>query len=172
MFSMIPFPYKLLAGLALFAGVFFFGYMRGSAAGKAEVAAFAQKATQRANDLEKKNNEISNKVQVKYVDRVNTIKEKQYVYVDTAKNVVPRQHDLSNGFVYTHDISATNGNADPTRAADASPSGVADNQALATVVTNYSICQQTKEQLIALQQWIRENQAAIDEVNKKKGKRK
>ena len=167
MFGMIPLPYKLLAGAALILGVFVFGYMKGSAYAEAELQRFAAKNATLTADMEKKNSEISTEVVTQYVDRVNTIREKEYVYRDVAKTVVPSQSVLSNGWVFTHDASATGSNADATRSSDASPSGIADNQALFTIIGNYATCQANAEQLIALQKWIADNKTAIDELNKK-----
>jgi len=167
MFGMIPLPYKLLAGVALILGVFVFGYMKGSAHAEVELQRFAAKNATLTADMEKKNSEISTQVVTQYVDRVNTIREKEYVYRDVAKTVVPSQSVLSNGWVFTHDASATGSNADATRSSDASPSGIADNQALFTIIGNYATCQANAEQLIALQKWIADNKAVIEELNKK-----
>ena len=166
MLGMIPLPYKLLAGAALIIGVFFYGYMKGSAYAEAELARFAQKHAEQVAALEKKNAEISNNVQVEYVDRVNTIREKEYVYRDIAQGSVPSQSVMSNGWVYTHDTSATNGNADPTRASDATTSGITDVTALVGIIGNYSRCQQNAQQLASLQRWINENKEAIDKAAK------
>jgi hypothetical protein len=171
MFGMIPLPYKLLAGAALIIGVFFYGYMKGSAYAEAELQRFAAKASQQVAELEKKNSEISNKVVTEYVDRTNTIREKEYVYIDTAKNVVPSQSVMSNGWVFTHDSSATARDADPTRASDATSSGITDTTALVGIITNYSRCQQNAQQLIALQKWITDNKAEVDRINAEKSKK-
>jgi hypothetical protein len=165
---MIPFPYKLLAGLALILGVFFYGYMKGSAHAEAELARFSAKANAKIAELEKKNAEISNNVVTEYIDRVNVIREKEYVYRDLGKNNVPGQYNLSNGWVYTHDASASAGDADPARASDATSSGIKDNTALLTIISNYANCQANAEQLRQLQQWIIDNKAAIEEEAKKK----
>jgi hypothetical protein len=170
MFGMIPLPYKLLAGAALIIGVFFYGYMKGSAYAEAELQRFAAKASTQVAELEKKNAEISNNVVTEYVDRTNTIREKEYVYIDTAKNIVPSQSVMSNGWVFTHDSSATASDADPTRASDASSSGITDTTALVGIITNYSRCQQNAEQLRQLQQWIIQNKAAVDAMAKEKKK--
>ena len=167
MFGMIPLPYKLLAGVALILGVFVFGYMKGSAHAEVELQRFAAKNATLTADMEKKNSEISTQVVTQYVDRVNTIREKEYVYRDVAKTVVPSQSVLSNGWVFTHDISATGSNADATRSSDASPSGIKDNEALFTIIGNYSTCMQNAEQLRNLQQWINDNRQSIEELNKK-----
>lgn len=171
MFGMIPLPYKLLAGAALIIGVFFYGYMKGSAYAEAELQRFAAKASTQVAELEKKNAEISNNVVTEYVDRTNTIREKEYVYIDTAKNIVPSQSVMSNGWVFTHDSSATTSDADPTRASDASPSGITDTTALVGIITNYSRCQQNAQQLIALQKWITDNKTEVDRINAKKSKK-
>jgi glutamate synthase domain-containing protein 3 len=167
---MIPLPYKLLAGAALLAGVFFYGYMKGSAYAEAELARFSAEKSAQIVELEKKNTEISNNVVTEYVDRTNTIREKEYVYLDAAKNSVPSQHVMSNGWVYTHDLSATSGDADSTRASDASASGITDTTALVGIITNYSRCQQNAEQLRQLQQWISQNKAAVDAMAEEKKK--
>ena len=171
MLSMIPLPYKLLAIGAALIGVFIFGYMKGSAYAEAELARFSAEKSAQVAELEKKNTEISTQVVTEYVDRVNTIREKEYVYRDIVKESVPAQHDMSNGWVYTHDLSATSGDADPARASDASPSGIKDNTTLLTIISNYATCQSNAEQLKQLQQWIIQNKAAVDEMAAKEKKK-
>lgn len=171
MFGMIPLPYKLLAGVALILGVFVYGYMKGSAHAELELQRFAAKASAQVAELERKNSEISNKVVTEYVDRTNTIREKEYVYVDAAKDSVPSQSVMSNGWVFTHDISASASDADATRSSDASPSGIKDTDALVGIIRNYAICQSNSVQLAELQRWINENKAAVDAMAKEKKKK-
>lgn len=166
MFGMIPLPYKLLAGVALIVGVFIFGYMKGSAVAETRIAEFAAKESKAALELEKESAKISTRVVTQYVDKIRVIKEKEYVYRDIIKDSVPSQYDLSSGWVYTHDISASAGDADPARASDETPSGIKDNKALETIAGNYAICQANAEQLTALQAWIRENKAKVEAKNK------
>ena len=167
---MIPLPYKLIAISAALAFVFIFGYMKGSAQAEAELAKFSAEQSKQTLKLERKNTDISAKVVIKYVDKTNIIREKEYVYRDLAKNTVPNQHDMSSGWVHLHDSSASASIPDAARASDASPTGITDNTALITVVTNYSICQQNAEQLIGLQRWIDENKTAVDLINAKSAK--
>ena len=117
-------------------------------------------------DLEKEIANIKIQVVTKYIDRIKVIKEKEYVYRDQAINVVPDRTDLSNGWVSVHDAAAAgNPDADSTRAADATPSGVKANQALAVVTDNYSACHENAEQLTALQEYVREVQKVVDKAN-------
>lgn len=163
---MIPLPYKLLAIGALLIGVFFYGYMKGSAYAEAELARFSAQKSEQVAELERKNSAISTQVVTEYVDRTNTIREKEYVYRDIIKDSVPSQHDMSNGWVYTHDLSASAGNADSARASDASPSGITDTTALLAIIRNYAICQSNSVQLVELQRWISENKMAVDAMAK------
>jgi hypothetical protein len=170
MLGMIPLPYKLLAGAALMAGIFVFGYMKGSAYAEAELARFSAQKSEQIAELERKNSAISTEVVTEYVDRVNTIREKEYVYIDAAKDTVPNQSVMSNGWVFTHDISASAGDADAARSSDASPSAVKDTDALIGIIRNYAICQSNSVQLVELQRWISENKMAVDAMAKEKKK--
>ena len=167
MFNFIPLPYRILGAVVAFAAVGAFGYMKGIEQGNLkQERAIAQKNV----ELIKLNEKLAankDKIVTEYVDKLKVVKEKEFVYVDTAKNGVPSQSDMSNGWVYLHDTSASNGDADSTRASDASSSGVKDNQALAVIVSNYARCTQNANQLIALQKWVTDSKATIEESNKK-----
>ena len=168
MLNLIPMPVRILGATLLLVGAFIFGYMKGNARAEAEIQKFSAKAAQQIAELEKKNAQTTNKIVTEYVDRVRTVKEKEYVYITKIKDNVPSQYYLSNGWVYGHDLSTTNDDADSTRLADATPSEFKDNQALETIVSNYATCKANAEQLIALQKWIVESQAAVVESNKKR----
>lgn len=167
MFKLIPLPYKLIALGLLIIGVFAFGYMKGSAYADTKIAEFAAEKSKLDAKLEKNNSKITNTVVTKYIDRVKVIREKEYVYRDLTQNVVPSQHIMSNGWVYTHDISASSGDADSTRASDATPSGIADNTVLGTIIGNYAICEQNAAQLVQLQQWISDNKTQVEKAGKR-----
>jgi len=155
-----------LAGFLTFASTYGYGYMKGSATANARIAEFEAEFAQRQATLAIDSGEATVNTITEYVDRVRIIKEKEIQYVEIATNSVPAQHILSNGFVQLHDAAATNGDANPAGASDATPSGVADNQALATVVNNYGLCHATEVQLTSLQSWIVEQQALVAEANK------
>lgn len=170
--AFIPPQYAILAkvlGVAIILlGAFTYGYTKGTEKGQNEIAKYEQKVLKLELDLLKeqaKLPEIQEKIVTEFVDRVRVVKEKEYVFIDNAKNSVPSQFNVSNGWVYLHDISAANQgtNPDPTRVADATPSEVRDNQALAVIVSNYARCTQNAEQLIALQSWIQQMKNATDE---------
>lgn len=169
MFGMIPLPVKILAIVFLIAGAAGYGYMKGSAHAEVELANYRAEAEKQISDLKTQNAQISDNVVTEFVDRTNTIREKEVIYREAVGKMQP-QHDLSNGWIHLHDAAARLANPDMQMASDASPSGVMDNTALAVVMSNYAICKQNSEQLLSLQRWVTDNRAAIDAMNAKKGK--
>lgn len=169
MFGMIPLPVKILAIVFIIVGAAGYGYMKGSAYAEVELANYRAKAEKQISDLKTQNAQISDNVVTEFVDKTNVIREKEVIYRDVVGKMQP-QHDMSNGWVYLHDAAARLVNPDMQLASDKSPSGVMDNSALAVVMSNYAICKQNSEQLTSLQRWVTDNQAAIDDMNAKKGK--
>lgn len=179
--GLIPPQYKILAYviiLVLVVGLLFGGgYKTGHTFAKNHYVAIISEMEKNAAQLEAEKAklqldlaaEIANvkeRIVTKYVDRVRVIKEKEYVYRDKATNVVPDRVELSNGWVSVHDAAAIGSeDADDARAADATPSGVKANQALAVITDNYSACRANAEQLTALQEYVREVQKVVDKAN-------
>jgi hypothetical protein len=171
MFGMIPFPVKIMAIIFIVLGAAGWGYMKGSAHAEIELANYQAKAEKQISDLKTENTKISDNVVTEYVDRVNTIHDKEIIYRTATTKMVP-QHDMSNGWIELHDASARLANPDAILASDKSPSGIMDNSALAVVISNYAVCHENKQQLISLQKWIADNKTAIDAANLKAPKGK
>ena len=161
MFSMIPFPVKILVIIFTVLGAAGWGYMKGSTRADVELANYQAAAEKKISDLKTENANISGRVVTEYVDRVNTIREREIIYRTAAAAMEP-QHDMSNSWIDLHDAAARLANPDAVLASDMSPSGIMDNSALAVVIKNYAICYENEKQLISLQRWITDNRAAID----------
>jgi len=185
--TLIPPQYKLLAYLLIVVAIFGAGSWTGYKVTANHYTAVIATMKLEAEQLKTKQAElqaalateianVKERIVTVYVDKIKIVKEKEYVYRDQATNVVPSQYELSNGWVSLHDSSARGVDADATSSADGTPSGVKDNQALATVVENYGSCQANAEQLTSLQQYVREAKKAVDAANEairninKKGK--
>jgi hypothetical protein len=166
MINLIPFPYKLLALFLLILGAFAFGYKKGDSRAEIEINKYSVQIMTLQNQLKEKQVQIVDRVVTEYVDKVQVVKQKEIVYVKQAADTVPAQYNLSNGWVYLHDTSAQGGDADTSRSSDASSSDVKDNQALATIISNYSICQQNAQQLVSLQDYVHKVKEAVDKANK------
>jgi hypothetical protein len=167
MFDLATFPYKAAVVALAIVSSAGFGYVKGAgdADNKAQKQVIASMT--KSIQLQQQLNDVRSTVVTQYVDKIHVVKEKETTYVETAKTSVPPGGYLSNGFLYLHDTAAKAGDADRARASDASSSDVKDNQALATIVSNYSVCLQNAQQLTSLQQWITDSQAAIEKSNKK-----
>lgn len=167
---LIPFGFKIFTYGVIISISVAYGYAKGSEKAAVQVYQLANKNQELQIALEREQQNIKERVITEYVDKVRTVTEKEYVYVDQANNVVPNQHDVSNGWVYLHDFSTKPQSVSPdsARSADEASSGVADNQALATIVGNYSRCLQNTAQLIALQDWVKQTQDYINSLGKRK----
>lgn len=150
-------------------GAFGYGFRKGNERAEVEINKYANQVESLKIELEKEQNNIKEKIVTQFVDKVKVVKEKEYVLQQQAADNVPAQHDMSNGWVYIHNNStgATDGVSDPTRAADGSPSGIKDNEALLTIISNYSACLQNAQQLIGLQNWVTQTKQSIEDKNKK-----
>lgn len=171
MLGMIPLPIKIMALIFIVLGAAGWGYMKGSAHAEIELANYQAKAEKQISELKSENVKISDNVVTEYVDRVNTIHDKETVYRDRLVDL-GEGANLSNGWVELHDAAAKLADPDAQLASDKSPSGVMDNAALAVVLSNYSSCHANKQQLISLQTWITENKKAIEAANLKAPKEK
>ena len=167
MLGMIPLPVKALAIVFIVLGAAGWGYMKGSAHAEVELANYQAKAEKQISELKTENTRISDNVTTEYVDRVNTIHDKETIYRDRLVGLGEGQNNLSNGWVELHDAAAKLADPDAILASDKSPSGVMDNAALAVVLTNYRVAHENKQQLISLQKWITDNKAAIEAANRK-----
>lgn len=145
-----------IIALAVFSCVMFIlGLREGETRADTRIAEYEQQIRTQREALERLNIQASERIVTEYVDRVRVVREREYVYVQAAQNDVPSQYDLSSGWVYLHDTAVRGDDPDPSRVADASPSGIADNLALAVVTANYANCREISEQLTALQEWVR-----------------
>lgn len=162
--------YRITTMLVIGAILFFGGFYFGSVSKDNKLTAYARKIKELQETVTVYRDNVREKIVVQYVDRVNVVKEKVYVYREKAATVVPSVGELSNGWVYIHDEAATsaaNREIEDSRASDATPSGIKDTEALGTIAENYGICHQNSEKLKALQQIISEDNRKIDELNKK-----
>lgn len=172
MLNMIPFPVKIIAIIFIVLGAAGWGYMKGSAHAEVELANYQAKAENQISELKTENTKISDNVTTEFVDRTNTIRDKEIIYRDRLVDLGKGTNNLSNGWVELHDAAAKLADPDAVLASDLSPSGIMDNAALTVVLTNYRVAHENKQQLISLQKWITDNKAAIDAANLKAPKEK
>ncbi|UVS99055.1 hypothetical protein [Burkholderia glumae] len=102
------------------------------------------------------------KVVTQYVDRVKVVREKGDTIIKEVPVYVDREADracvVPVGFVRVHDGAAANVPVGDPRSADAAPSGIALSAVAETVASNYTLCHENAEQLMALQARVRDTE--------------
>ena len=100
----------------------------------------------------------SEHVVTKYVDRLQVVAGRTETIIKEVPVYVPASDpDLSGGWRLLHDSAALGTIPDPAGIADAAP--VPAQDAASTVIDNYGTCHANAEQVTALQDWIRAQQA-------------
>lgn len=162
--NLIPWPYRLLTWVALAAALVGAGWFKGAGHVQHQWdAAVAEQARQVAK-VEKQQAEATVQVVTRYIDRVKVIREKGDAIIKEVPVYVPSEADavctIHRGFVRLHDAAASNVIPRAAEPADARPAGIALSAVATTLADNYQRCHENAEQLIALQDWVRQMQAA------------
>ena len=157
MFPLLPLAIKLASATTLMAALFGFGLYVGhqwgdNARKDAVIASYKQ-----GMQIAARQTVVTEKVVVKYVDRIKTVEKNSQEIRNAIPNFVKADHDifLSGGFRLWHDAAVQNqGLLDPARIVDAPIVGTPE--IATTIGTNYDACHKNKEQLDSLQEWIRD----------------
>lgn len=146
-------------GVPVLLGMLYYeGYEQGKNAEHAEWVKEKAQMVLAVQALEKKAAEVTTKVVVKYVERKAEVKVKNQVIKQEVIRYVqskPKSCSLDSQWVLLHDNAATNTVSKASRGNHETPSATA----LVTVTENYGTCHETREQLLACQSWIREQEA-------------
>ncbi|WP_281982976.1 hypothetical protein [Azonexus hydrophilus] len=157
--SLIPLPYRILAGLLIAAMIAAAVWMNGAAHVQAKWDAATVKQSLRVASVEKAQAESTVKIVTKFVDRVRVVKETGAALTREVVRYVPSDScDLPPGYRVLHDAAARGEPADTAGSVDAAT--VSAQDAAAAVIDNYSACHANAEQLVALQNWIVETRQA------------
>lgn len=147
-----------LLGVGILAGVFGFGWMKGSGHVQAKWDAANLSATVVNAQHGKRQAEVTTQVVTQYVDRWRTVHDAGQAIIKEVPVYVPADSPaLPGGFRLLHDAAATGQLPDAAGSADA-PAVTAQDVA-ETVASNYLTCRENAEQLTALQAWVRGLQA-------------
>ena len=156
--SLIPWPCRWLALVALGAALIGFGWIKGAGHVQADWDAAVQEQNQHAAAVRERQAQATVKVVTQYVDRVRVVLEKGETIIKEVPVYVPVQADaactINRGFVRLHDAAAAGELPEPARDADAATETIALSTVAGTVATNYQICHENAEQLRALQAWV------------------
>lgn len=151
---------QILLGLALLGALAGYYLITEHRIAAAEARATSAEATAGGLRSELATAKATERVITRYVDRVQVITKQGATITREVPVYVTPQADAAcvvpAGFVRLHDAAAAAEPVpSPAGAADARPSGVALSAVAGTVADNYTTCQATAAQLIALQDWAR-----------------
>ncbi len=159
---------KLILLIVAAAGAFFAGWQVNAWRYQAKISDMqnkalesAKKAENDARKIEELNRHITNKI-----DENNALKaQKQKIVTKTINREVVKyvksdtpKCDLSNNWVQLHDAAASgrvSEISDSASESNAEAPKVTDDQAIITVTENYATCQEVRQQLESLQEWVK-----------------
>ncbi|WOE80819.1 hypothetical protein RZO07_06215 [Pseudomonas protegens] len=152
-----------IAGGALYA----LGYVSGAGYQSSQQQALDEARLRQSFEQGQALGTVKEKVVVEYVDRIVKVREAGASLIKEVPIYVSKAADdacvVPAGFVRVHDAGAANlPVAAGPGVADGAASGLALSTVAASVVDNYSQCHANAEQLKALQQWVRESQALLE----------
>lgn len=112
--------------------------------------------------LEKESKIVTEVVVTKYVDRIKVVKEKGDAIVKSVPIYITKEADakcdIPNGFVSLHDSAAKNELPPTPSDIDGASSGIKLSEVTTVVTSNYTTCNQIRQQLLSLQEWVREQE--------------
>lgn len=114
-------------------------------------------------ELQAKQAEVTTKVVTEYITKVQTVKQKGDTIVKYVDRYITQEQDsncvIGNNVVSLHDAAAENRIPTTAEVTDAGASEVKISELTKAVTDNYGTCNQIREQVIGLQNWIREQHA-------------
>lgn len=160
--SFIP---KLVGMLLVFAGVFISGGLWTQKEFLIQVA----KVKEEIARIEKESKETTARITKEYEQKINVVRETRDVIIQKIPEYISQDADdrcdVSNGFVVLHDSAAKNEVPDTTREFNEESSGIRISEVATTVAGNYSTCNEVREQLKSLQDWVRSQETLYNKPN-------
>lgn len=139
--------FALIAGLLFLAGWLACSWYTGSKNADDRIAAADAKTEKQSEQ-----HAVTDRVVTEYVDRIVYVKGKTNEIVKEIPVYISGHSMLPGGFRLLHDTAVRGGFSISTRSADAQP--VPTQDAARTIVENYGTCNEVREQLLSLQDWI------------------
>lgn len=117
-------------------------------------------------ELRERSKEVTVKIITKYVDKIKVIQKERVVYATKTNEIlnteIVNNYPVPNGFVRLHNSAAEGTIPEGPRSSDEEASPFKINQVADTVIDNYLSCRENTEQLISLQQWVKEQEVLFN----------
>ena len=152
----LPLATKITGVLSLVIALFLSGLYVGHKWGDSACKDAVVEAQRHGMEIAERQTVVTEKVVIKYVDRIKIVEKRSQEIKNAIPNFVKNDDNpmLPGGFRVWHDAASQNEIPDPTRVADAPI--VAAGIVAETVGRNYGAFYKNKEQLDALQQWVKD----------------
>ena len=151
-------PWQVYAVVGTVAVFFLWGglqFRRGEAATQKLWDAAKASAQATADGLTNASQNVTTQVEIRYVDKIVTVREKGDVVIREVPVYIPASScPLPGGFRLLHDAAATNTIPEATRIPYSAP--VPAQDATRTVAENYRTCHEVRVNLEALQGWVKD----------------
>lgn len=145
---------KIVGVLMLAAGIF----ISGGIWTQREFLKEIEKAKEEIARIEKESEEKTAEIETVYKDKIVVIKEKGDVIIQKVPEYISKTSDakcdVPNGFVVLHNSAVKNEVPNTTREFNEESSGVELSTVAKTVTGNYTTCNEVREQLKSLQDWV------------------
>jgi len=149
---------QLIGVVLLVAGVYFKGGYETEAAWRAKV----DEMNAQIDKIKAQSADASKKIVYKYIERTKIVKEKSNAIQSKIPEYIGKDADancsIPESAIVLHDAAAKNELPDPAAGAIKRASGITLSKLLDTTVLNYGTFYEVREQLKALQDWVREQQ--------------
>jgi hypothetical protein len=147
----------------------FVGYQKGKNISVVAIANYEKSKNKLQADVNKGQGKVNEKTITVYRDRVQVVHDVVYKNRDIIRdNVVSRDSTFSMGWINAHNAAALGFPVNPEAAANKTPSGVKDADALITVAGNYGAAHQCQAQLQGWQNWYADTKKMYEDFAKGK----
>lgn len=152
---------------SILGGAVFYGYEKGVQKSNLVVASLQRDIAKLNQQIGEVILPIQTKIVTEYVTKIVHIKDTANTNTVIIHDVVPDTGILSAGWISAHNAAAQGLAVDPVAAADITPSGVTAKDALSVVNENYGVCIISREQVIAINSYLKQVHDAVDKINKR-----
>lgn len=158
---MIPFQYKIIGYVVICISIFFFGYFKGSSYEQHKIQKEQISNLSKIIKQKEQQHNITEKVVTQYVDRIKIVKEKADTIIKEIPVYVTQDNDnqciVPDGFRLLWNASNRGETvSEASRYIDENPNNVVLSDIARQHSKESENCRETEQQLIHLQDWVRE----------------
>lgn len=157
--TLVPLQYRAIAILVMIASVFGYGWTQGAEHQLNKQAIIDSQKNVKILQARIKQAEITEKVVTRYVDKIRIIKKKGDTIISQVPVYITQENDnnctVPESFSLLWNTANRGDIPETTRTLNETPSAIVLSDIAAQHATEASICRETEQQLVSLQDWIK-----------------